>query len=272
MVNTMRRPLLLRVLPAALRQAALTRLYEPELPRFRGLYDAAFLHFAPTVSMRGIPGDLISDAIAFTGVYDLHCTRWLAMVAREEGGTFVDVGANTGYFSFVWLAQQQRNRAVAFEPVPRNIKLLQHNVAKNGFQDRIGIHSEAAGSSSGLLRFDAGPVEQTGWGGFADAASSSDLTVPVVTLDQALANTADITVLKIDIQGAELWALRGAQQILRTRRVRHVWWEENKARMKKLGIGTSEVQDFMRDVGYDLLVQGDPAAAVVDWYARPQRH
>jgi FkbM family methyltransferase len=267
----MLRPLVLRILPPAFRQSVWSRLYRPAPRRFISLFDAAPLHFACAVAMKLVPGDVISDSIALTGVYELRFTRWLVKVAREEGGRFVDVGANLGYFSLLWAAQHERNRAVAFEASPRNVELLRYNVRQNMLHDRIAVHDQAVGICSGIMQFDLGPADQTGWGGFAREGSAGAITVDVVTLDEMLSDLTEITVLKIDIEGADAWALRGAERILREHRVRHVWWEENEARMRQLGIAPGESQAFMRSVGYEATAQGDAAAKLVNWYAQPRR-
>lgn len=265
----MPRPLLMRILPPAWRQHLWSRFYQPTHPRFISLFDAAILHFAPVVAMKLLPGDVISDSIALTGVYDLHFSRRLVKIARNEGGVFVDVGANLGYFSFVWCAQGKNNRAIAFEPSPRNVGLLQHNVQESILRDRIAIHADAVGSRHGVMQFDPGPAEQTGWGGFTRENAVNAIDVSVVTLDEILSDVDEITVLKVDIEGADLWALNGCNRMLHQRRVRHVWWEENKARMRNLGIAVGEAQTFMRSVGYEPVPQGNPEAELVNWYARP---
>src|SRR5206468_8794478 len=125
------RPLVLRLLPNRLRTAVWTRLFRPAGERWYPLYRAASLKFAPTVTMDLVPGDVISDCIAFTGVYELKLSRHLLRLA-SHGGTMIDVGAHLGYFSLLWAGTNRANRCVAVEPSPRNIELLNRNVARNG--------------------------------------------------------------------------------------------------------------------------------------------
>jgi FkbM family methyltransferase len=264
----MREPLALRMLPPIVRQSVWCRFYRPTHARFLSLFDAAPLHFGPTVKMKLVPNDVISDSVALTGIYDLHFTKWLVKIARKEGGTLVDVGANLGYFSLLWCAQHPNNRAVAFEASPRNTALLHYNARSNALEDRIAVRDQAVGMRRGVMQFDLGPAEQTGWGGFAAEAAAGTIAVNVISLDEAVSSLSEITLLKIDIEGADSWALRGAERILQEGRVRHVWWEENKPRMRELGIPVGEAQAFMQRVGYEPIPQGDPTAEVVNWYAR----
>ena len=47
--------------------------------------------------MELVPGDYISDCIAFAGAYKPALTRRIGEAARQ-GGTLVDIGANLGLF------------------------------------------------------------------------------------------------------------------------------------------------------------------------------
>jgi FkbM family methyltransferase len=215
--------------------------------------------------MELIPGDVISDSIAFTGVYELPLSRRLFRLARR-GGTLIEVGANLGYFTLLWAAANPANRVFAFEAAPRNVELLTRNVARNGFDPRVRVFPQAAGREAGALAFDPGPAGQTGWGGFA---ADGPVTVDVVRVDQAAEYPPEIAVLKVDVEGADAWALRGCERLLRERRVRQIWFEQNKPRMRALGIPADEAQRFLRSVGYDPRPRSDPRRELVEWSAVP---
>ena len=85
----------------------------------------------------------------------------------------------------------------------------------------------------------------------------------MVLLDEVfLNNDHNIDVLKIDTKGADTWVIQGAKESLRSHRVKHIFFEENKVRMAKLGIKPGEAQKFFQDCGYRLksLDKGE-------WYA-----
>src|SRR5262249_47723041 len=195
------------------------------------LYDAARLRYATQVTMELVPGDFISDCIAFTGVYELPLTRRLAELARR-GGTLADVGANPGYFSLLWAAENPTNRCIAFEAAPRNVEILRRNVGRNSFRAQIEVAASAAGFTSGKLRFDLGPADQTGWGGFASGEAGRAIEVDVVRVDEFIKSDEPIALLKVDVEGADTWALMGCERLLKRRVVKENWYQENKARMR----------------------------------------
>jgi FkbM family methyltransferase len=88
--------------------------------------------------------------------------------------------------------------------------LFQKNVERNNFQDKISLVPKAAGDRAGTIQFDAGPPDQTGWGGITDGSSSKALDVPMVRLDEQLGNI-NIEVLKIDVEGADTLVCSGAK-------------------------------------------------------------
>jgi FkbM family methyltransferase len=266
----MRRPFFLRLLPDRLKLAACARFYrlDPPSAEWRGLYEGAPLRFAPSLAMDLVPGDVISDSIAFTGLWDLRLTRRVCRLA-QRGGTMIDVGAHLGYFSLLWAAGNPNNRCFAFEASPRNTDLLMRNVGHNAVAPRIDIIPRAAGKGTGTVSFDLGPPDQRGWGGISPGAGADAVNVNVVRIDEAVAPPGDVSLLKIDVEGADTWALMGCERLLRARRVKEICFEQNKPRMAALGIAAGEAEAYLRSVGYSASAQSDPAAEVVEWSAWP---
>lgn len=264
----MNRPMLMRILPGRLRMSAWARLYRGSHNKWRGLYDAAPLGARPFLTMELVPGDVISDQIAFTGYYERPLTRRLCELS-QSGGLFVEVGANLGYFSLLWAAGNAANRCVSFEASPRNIDYLRRNVARNRLEDQVQVVPHAAGREAGTLHFDVGPQEQTGWGGFASGESSRTIEVEVVRVDEIIPHDADVAMLKIDTEGADTWALMGCEELLRKQRIKEVQFEQNKPRMRELGIGEGEAEEYLRSMGYRVEPVGDPGDEKVDWRAVP---
>jgi FkbM family methyltransferase len=211
-----------------------------------------------------IPGDIISGNIVFNGFYELKLSREIARLSRD-GTLFVDVGANMGYFSLLWAGLNPRARVIAFEAAPRNIKLIAHNSDRNRLADRITLVPKAAGHKTGTVHFNAGPIEQTGWGGISNDASANNIEVPLVRLDEELPDEV-IDVLKIDVEGADTWVLYGCEQLLRKRQIRKIFFEQNDTRMAELGIGANEARDFLASVGYRCIPFGHDGG---NWIAYP---
>jgi FkbM family methyltransferase len=244
------------------------RFFRPVSERWEPLYQNAPLAFAPGISMELVRGDLLSDSIALAGAWERPLTKHLVELAAK-GGVFIDVGANLGYFSLLWAAASPKNRVFAFEASPRNIEMLRRNVERNHLTDQITIIPQAAGKEPGSLEFDVGPPDQLGWGGFASGSRKNAVAVDVVRGDEAVDVDGEIALLKVDIEGADTWALMGCDRLLREKRVRQVWFEQNKPRLQALNIGMRDAEDYLRSVSYKPAPMSDPEQILVDWSATP---
>ena len=171
-----------------------------------------------------------------------------------------------GYFSLLWAGTNPSARVVAVEASPRNIGLLRNNVKRNRFEDRVTVIPKAAGDHAGRIAFDAGPAEQTGWGGISRDSSANTITVPMVRIDEELRGT-DIELLKIDVEGADTLVLLGCEGLLQERRIRTIYFEQNRQRMEQLGIPPDDAVRFLRDAGYECRPLG---AHAMEWIAFPR--
>src|SRR5688572_10749162 len=59
------------------------------------------------------------------------------LLSEGRNNTLLDVGANLGMISIAMLRRDYFDWAIAFEPVPRNFRLLQKNAGQNGLSDRL---------------------------------------------------------------------------------------------------------------------------------------
>jgi FkbM family methyltransferase len=264
----MKRPLLIRMAPDRLRLPVWSRLYSKLDPKWLPLYQSAALRFAPQVSMELVPGDLLSNIVAFTGIHELKLTRRL-LTAGRQGGTLVDIGANLGYFTLLWASCNPQNKVLAFEASPRNIDLLRRNVARNGFDGQVQVIPCAAGLEAGKSQFYLGPAEQRGWGGLALDKGELCVEIDVVRVDEVITSTDPIAFMKVDTEGADLWALKGCDRLLKAGLVREIAFEVCRPRCEALGISPAAAPEYLRSVGYTTEAQGDPAQWLVEWIARP---
>lgn len=253
----------MQIKPLWLREKLYYRLFSKEFYKFSHFFDSISLEFAPNTRLKLEPKDVGHQAIAFCGFYELEVTRRIVALAKQ-GGLFVDVGANYGYYSCLWAATNSENRVIAFEASPRNISPLRENIINNHIQSRVDIYDIALGKEIGNLPFSFMSDEQTGWGGLSLKDEINTINVPVVTLDKFWAETSNprINVLKIDTEGADTWVLEGASQLLKEKRIKHIFFEENQVRMSALGVSSQTAKELLLSYGYQLKPIGKG-----EWYA-----
>jgi FkbM family methyltransferase len=131
----------------------------------------------------------------------------------QDGGTFLDVGANIGFYSLVLATSRPPVEIIAFEPNPKNFELLRHNVLANHLQRVRCEHlalSDAEGTAA--LYLSASDMSASLESDF-DAHPTATVRVNTTTLDHYLAchPVATDLVVKVDVEGHEESFFRGAR-------------------------------------------------------------
>ena len=130
------------------------------------------------------------------------------------GSTVVDVGANVGFFTMkfaLWVGEQ--GRVIAVEPDRENFEVLAAKVKKAGLQDRVRLHQAAAAAETGSVRLRRNELHP---GDHRISFHPEGIPVPAVTVDDLVAAAAprSVSLVKIDVQGAEMLVLKGARRML----------------------------------------------------------
>lgn len=212
------------------------------------------LEFDKSILLDLNPYDVGHQNIILNGFYEYELTRLINNLATN-GGIMLDVGANFGYFSTLWANKNPNNKVHAFEASPLNLAPLENNIKKNNLSNRIILNPFAAGNENGTIKFNlAIEQNQTGWGGISIDNSSNLVEVKVITLDKYCSENdiSEIEVLKIDTEGADTWVIYGAENMIKNKAIKNVFWEENLPRMGNLGIKTNEAHDFLKKYNYTI--------------------
>jgi FkbM family methyltransferase len=206
----------------------------------------------PALGLRISRSDASADYVR--GVNELPVQVALAD-ALEPGGTFFDVGANVGFFSILAARAVGTTGAVyCFEPVPTNASRIRWNARRNGFRN---VHllevaaSDESGSTTLLLAKHPGGAVIASAGAPPDPAGAID--VPTVTIDELVSagRVRPPSVVKIDVEGAELAVLRGMLATLRQHRpviVCEIDAPDEEALQAKRG----EITQLLEAAGYDI--------------------
>jgi FkbM family methyltransferase len=148
----------------------------------------------------------------WTGTYEAENLACFA-AAIKPGDCVYDVGANVGVYTLTAsLAVGPTGHVYAFEPLERNLRYLRRHVALNRLQN-CHILGVAVSDVDGPLRFSAASWEHT----MGRLSTDGELEVTAVTLDGCTCGKEALplpNVLKIDVEGAEVHVLRGANRVL----------------------------------------------------------
>ena len=134
----------------------------------------------------------------------------------KEGMVFVDVGANIGSHAINAARLVGRTGSVfAFEADPDTHRLLADNIKLNSLRN-IVLKQTCVSDHVGTLSFYK--HRDSAKSSIVDRGERLSVLLPSDTLDNLIAANAKIDVLKIDVEGAELSVLRGANDVLNDQR------------------------------------------------------
>ena len=134
----------------------------------------------------------------------------------QPGDLVVDIGAHVGNHS-LFFALLCACDVVAVEPDASNFDSLRATLEANDPNGRVTLHNIAIGAKPGRGRF---TNHGTASASTLKIASDANGDIEIQTIDAILDPEENVSILKIDIEGAEADALRGASRTLQTWRPR----------------------------------------------------
>jgi FkbM family methyltransferase len=182
----------------------------------------------------------------------------VVMAHLEAGAVAYDLGANVGFLSMVMARiVGPEGQVVCFEPMPANAAQVRYNAALNGF-DNIIVRQEAIADHDGAEEFlvdGFSSNHRLGLLGSRTPDQRGRISVELRTLDsvsELAPGLRDPTFIKMDIEGAEVLALRGAKKLLARARP---------AILIELHGTNREIVATLQALGYEASIVGDPAHA-----------
>ena len=172
------------------------------------------------------PGDVVLDVGAFAGIYAVLAGRW-----SSPGG-----------------------RVIAFEPTPSSAALARKHLTFNG-ASQVELVEAAVSDRSGttmLFEYDGSgmPYVNSLAGAVDTDAAANVREVSLVTIDEICGRLGVVpSVVRMDVQGAEVQALRGARETIRKAPRLSLVVEMHPQCWPSFGLTEQSVRDALRDLG-----------------------
>jgi FkbM family methyltransferase len=195
----------------------------------------------------------VSSSLLRWGAYDWTSISWLLPLLNQES-RIVFAGAHLGALLVPIALHSGSRNIVAFEPAPRNHRLLQLNLALNGLT-AVVVQQRAVGDSEGSIRFTQNIINT----GNSRISQTGEVVVPVTTLDAALqpASWPHTDLLVMDTEGFEVHAMRGAQRLLE--QTRYFYVEYAPEQLAEQGSSTQEFLELAANSFASMYLQGSEA-------------
>lgn len=191
------------------------------------------------------------------GCYELTKQEAFKKFVRP-GSTFIDVGCNKGDFALLGsrLVGPQ-GRVLAFEPHPDNCQWVRKSIAKNAYQN-VELFEMALSDVNGTAELYIG--EKSGFHTLVPGQpfrSKGFIQVKTRRLDDFLDEigfTGSIGAIKIDVEGADMQVLRGAQKTISGNPGIIIFLDVH----RYLGVNPTEVCNYLKNLGLNLFTEDPP--------------
>jgi FkbM family methyltransferase len=210
----------------------------------------------PHIKMLLDPEDMVAREILESGGWEPG--SWKMM--REHlgtGGTFVDVGAQIGYYSLKAApVVGVGGSVIAIEPNPETVRKLQANIDASGAK-AVTVAPVACADTEAMLDLFAAPESNTGETSLSKANASqagpvaNTFKVRARPLDDIIRElaVARVDVIKIDVEGAEYLVLKGALETM-DRHHPMLLLELIDRQLQSMGSSVAQVVQLLRAHGY----------------------
>jgi len=140
----------------------------------------------------------------------------------KKNTVFIDIGAHIGYYSLLCASKAKQGQIISFEPVPANFKIFEKNISLNNFQNINPIKKAISNQNeSSLLYLSA--ESNTGDNRFfsddftEEKTQRKNIKILCIGLDHFLEQSQlEPNIIKMDIQGGEMLALKGMKKTLKS--------------------------------------------------------
>ncbi|WP_392534646.1 FkbM family methyltransferase [Nostoc sp. C117] len=207
------------------------------------------IQIIPGVKIRCHPDGYSAATALYCGLYDYDEMNFLLRYLRT-GDSFIDIGANVGIYTLLAASKIKSGSIYSFEALPKNYTRLKENLTLNQFRQvqpyAIAISDFTGNTALNLAEGDSMPF-------ITSDVTKNTITVPTDTLDNLLPIEiiSELTLVKMDIEGAELLAMKGAISLLKQQRP-HVWIMEINDAVKNFGYQKQDIVNLLQEYGYGL--------------------
>lgn len=164
-----------------------------------GIPDERIIHFVNTDELQYFDEEIVPRSL------------------REKQGVFIDGGSADLYTSesFLQWCGGRCDKVLAFECDPRCVDVCKRKMEKNALlQSKVQLVEKGLWSRSTGLKFTIDPNFGSSSVYYPGGEGSAETHIPTATIDEC-AEGKNVSFIKLDIEGAELEALKGAQETIR---------------------------------------------------------
>ena len=216
--------------------------------------------------------DIVTAHLQECGAHQRGTLNVLFALVRPED-VFLDIGAHIGTFA-IPIAQRlgPTGRVIAIEGCAATAALLSKNVEANGLTDRITVLHAVVGHIDGSRVRACIAARNTGGTSFLPSRDLARFGQPIRSLDNIAAGASEMrhaTMIKLDVEGAEMSALAGGSALLGNARPLIVC-EVSRQHLRRHGRSVAELDRWFAASDYRILqIVGERNSRGSSWALAP---
>jgi FkbM family methyltransferase len=198
------------------------------------------------------PTEHIQRQLFWYGYYEKELGDLLKKIVKP-GDVFLDLGANIGYFSLLAANNLPSVKVISFEPVAGLFQNMNDNISLNRIRNITTVNA-AVGEMSGEKELFVSAQDNLGMSSFhqPENYSGKKERVKVETIDDwfKTSGLSKIDIIKLDIEGSELAALKGMKEVLQKQKPVLIV-EINPETLSMFNLQPSDICDYLRQLNFE---------------------
>ena len=198
------------------------------------------------------PTEHIQQQLFWYGYYEKELSDLLKKSVKP-GDVFLDLGANIGYFSLLVASNSPSAKVISFEPVAGLFQNMNDNISLNNIKN-ISTINVAVGEINEEKELFVSAPDNLGMSSFHQPENFSGKTerVRVVTIDDWFETSGlpGIDIIKLDIEGSELAALKGMKEVLQEQKP-FLIVEINPGTLSMFNLRPSDIYDHLKQLHFE---------------------
>ncbi|HLI74795.1 MAG TPA: FkbM family methyltransferase [Acidimicrobiales bacterium] len=241
----------------------------PTWPAYLGDHTAIFRTQWGGILLVDTRESVLAPALLLFGVWEPSVTAWFQS-ALKEGQTFVDIGANIGYYSVLGgRLTGPSGRVVAIEAHPRMVALLRRNKVVNGLGN-MTIWEKAAWAGDTKLEFHVrsdfaanSSVGAMSRAALDDLGDTEDvMEVDGIAVDELVADLDRVDLVKVDVEGAEVQVMKGLLRTFARNPGMTLMFEWSPGQLRMVGDDPDELLDILEGLGFRFRMLESPMETI----------
>ncbi len=198
------------------------------------------------------PTEHIQQQLFWYGCYEKELGDLLKKMLRPND-VFIDIGANIGYFSLFSATISPSIKVISFEPVKDLFQKMKENFSINNTKNIVAINAAAGEINEQGELFLSAP-DNLGMSSFQQPENYSGRKekVELVAIDDWFRKSGltKIDLVKLDIEGSELAALKGMRRVLEEQRPALIV-EINPETLSLFGLKPLNIYNYLNQFNFD---------------------